>query len=151
MPISLPVIGPAELVWKKKMSKEATEVAVAVVFAPDGRFLMSSRPEGKVYAGYWEFPGGKVEAGETVEEALKREMKEELDCGIEDCREVLVTTFTYPHATVRLHFIQCRMTSDAPTCMEGQKYRFCSLEDLPSPILPATLPVLEQVVTAGTL
>ena len=132
------------------MNKEATEVAVAVAFAPNGRFLMSSRPEGKVYAGYWEFPGGKVEAGEGVEEALKREMKEELDCEIEHCREVLVTTFTYPHATVRLHFIQCEIAPDSLHCMEGQKYRFCTQKDLPAPILPATVPVLNQVTTRKT-
>ena len=58
------------------MTTKPTEVVVAVAFDKDGRFLMTSRPEGKVYAGYWEFPGGKVEAGETLEEALVREMKE---------------------------------------------------------------------------
>ena len=60
------------------MTTKPTEVVVAVAFDKDGRFLMTSRPEGKVYAGYWEFPGGKVEVGETLEESLAREMKEEL-------------------------------------------------------------------------
>ena len=107
------------------MTTKPTEVVVAVAFDKDGRFLMTSRPEGKVYAGYWEFPGGKVEAGETLEEALVREMKEELGVQVTDCREVYSTVFTYPH--------------------EGQTYRFCTLEDLPHPILPATEPVLAQV------
>lgn len=70
------------------MTTKPTEVVVAVAFDKDGRFLMTSRPEGKVYAGYWEFPGGKVEAGETLEEALVREMKEELGVQVTDCREV---------------------------------------------------------------
>lgn len=70
------------------MTTKPTEVVVAVAFDKDGRFLMTSRPEGKVYAGYWEFPGGKVEAGESLEEALIREMKEELGVQVTDCREV---------------------------------------------------------------
>ena len=87
------------------MTTKPTEVVVAVAFDKEGRFLMTSRPEGKVYAGYWEFPGGKVEAGETLEEALVREMKEELGVQVTDCREVYSTVFTYPHATVHLHFL----------------------------------------------
>ena len=58
------------------MTTKPTEVVVAVAFDKDGRFLMTSRPEGKVYAGYWEFPGGKVEIGERPEDALKREIQE---------------------------------------------------------------------------
>ena len=54
------------------------DVAVGVLIDADGRFLLTSRPEGKVYAGYWEFPGGKLEAGEAVEAALARELHEEL-------------------------------------------------------------------------
>ena len=62
--------------------REITEVAVGVLVAADGQFLLTSRPEGKVYAGYWEFPGGKVEAGESVEQALARELHEELGIAI---------------------------------------------------------------------
>jgi 8-oxo-dGTP diphosphatase len=54
------------------------DVAVGVLIRPDGDFLLTSRPQGKVYAGYWEFPGGKLEAGETVEQALRRELVEEI-------------------------------------------------------------------------
>lgn len=75
------------------MTTKPTEVVVAVAFDKDGRFLMTSRPEGKVYAGYWEFPGGKVEAGETLEEALVREMKEELGIAegfIQRCSRILM-------------------------------------------------------------
>ena len=119
------------------MTTKPTEVVVAVAFDKDGRFLMTSRPEGKVYAGYWEFPGGKVEAGETLEE--------ELGVQVTDCREVYSTVFTYPHATVHLHSQHCRLNPEELKGLEGQTYRFCTLEDLPHPILPATEPVLAQV------
>jgi 8-oxo-dGTP pyrophosphatase MutT (NUDIX family) len=58
--------------------REPVDVAVGVLIDADGRFLLTSRPEGKVYAGHWEFPGGKLEPGETVEQALRRELHEEL-------------------------------------------------------------------------
>ena len=63
------------------LDRPVVDVAVGVLIRANGDFLLTSRPEGKVYAGYWEFPGGKLEAGETVEEALARELQEEL--GIE--------------------------------------------------------------------
>ena len=58
--------------------RKVVDVAVGVLIGADGRFLLTSRPEGKVYAGYWEFPGGKLEVGESVEAALARELNEEL-------------------------------------------------------------------------
>ena len=61
------------------------DVAVGVLIDPDGCFLLTSRPAGKVYAGYWEFPGGKLEAGESVESALRRERSEERRVGKECC------------------------------------------------------------------
>ncbi|MEI7495819.1 MAG: NUDIX domain-containing protein, partial [Betaproteobacteria bacterium] len=61
------------------------QVAVGVLIRSDDSFLLTSRPEGKAYAGYWEFPGGKLEVGETVAQALKRELQEEIGITIEDC------------------------------------------------------------------
>jgi 8-oxo-dGTP diphosphatase len=58
--------------------RKVVEVAVGVLIRADGQFLLTSRPAGKVYEGYWEFPGGKIEAGETVEQALRRELQEEI-------------------------------------------------------------------------
>lgn len=127
--------------------KKPTEVVVAVLFDGAGHFVMSSRPAGKVYSGYWEFPGGKVEAGETLEAALKREMLEELNLRIENLKEVHSLTFTYPHDTVHLHFIQCEAPGQKPESKEGQEFGFFTLEDLPDPILPATVPVLERVTS----
>ena len=80
------------------------DVAVGVLIDADGRFLLTSRPEGKVYAGYWEFPGGKLEAGETVEQALRRELHEELGITIGAAHPWKIELMDYPHARVRLHF-----------------------------------------------
>ena len=80
------------------------DVAVGVLINPEGQFLLTSRPEGKVYAGYWEFPGGKLEAGEAVDQALRRELQEELGIVIGAAHPWKVDMMDYPHALVRLHF-----------------------------------------------
>ena len=84
--------------------REPVEVAVGVLVDGDGRFLLTSRPTDKVYAGYWEFPGGKLEAGESVEQALRRELHEELGITIGPAQPWKTELFDYPHALVRLHF-----------------------------------------------
>ncbi len=119
------------------------DVAVGVLLRPDDRFLLASRPDGKPYAHYWEFPGGKLEPGESVEHALARELHEELGIDIGPVRAWIVREFEYPHAHVRLHF--CRVTSWTGElhAREGQLFRFCALDDPPDgPLLPATVPVL---------
>ena len=86
------------------MSK-IVEVAGGVLLRANGQeFLLAQRPEGKVYAGYWEFPGGKVETGESVRDALIRELQEELGITVTACSPWLSREFTYPHARVRLNF-----------------------------------------------
>jgi 8-oxo-dGTP diphosphatase len=72
-----PIRADAHLPRQDGGARAAVEVAVGVLIRPDGR-LLTSRPPGKVYAGYWEFPGGKLEPGESVEQALRRELHEEL-------------------------------------------------------------------------
>ena len=121
------------------------EVAVGILLQPDGRFLLTSRPPGKVYTGYWEFPGGKLEAGESVEQALARELHEELGVVIEPAavtrwREQCVD---YPHALVRLHF--CRVTAwrGALQMREGQDAAWERLPVGVQPVLAGTLPVLQ--------
>ena len=81
-----------------------TEVAVGVLVRADGALLLSTRPPGKAYAGYWEFPGGKIEVGESVEQALRRELIEELGITIGAAQPWKVTEYDYPHALVRLHW-----------------------------------------------
>ncbi len=88
----------------KPASRQPVDVAVGVLIDAQGRFLLTSRPDGKVYAGYWEFPGGKFEPGETVEQALRRELHEELGITIGAIEPWHVELVDYPHALVRLHF-----------------------------------------------
>ena len=124
-------------------SRPVVDVAVGVLIRPDGRFLLASRPEGKPYAHYWEFPGGKLEPGETVATALARELHEELGVEITAVNPWVVREFEYPHAHVRLHFCRVVDWQGEPHAREGQAFRFCSLDDLPAgPLLPATVPVL---------
>ena len=91
------------------IERTPVDVAVGVLIERDaagreGRFLLTSRPEGKVYAGYWEFPGGKLEAGESVHDALARELHEELGITIGASHPWKDLVMDYPHARVRLHF-----------------------------------------------
>ncbi len=124
-------------------SRSVVDVAVGVLIRTDGRFLLASRPAGKPYAGYWEFPGGKLEQGEAVRHALARELHEELGIDIGAVHPWVVREFEYPHAHVRLHFCRVHRWSGVPHAREGQQLQFASLQDLPTgPLLPATVPVL---------
>ncbi len=119
-----------------------TEVAVGVLIDADGRFLLTSRPEGKVYAGYWEFPGGKLEVGESVEEALRRELIEEIGVRINAMHAWKTQLVDYPHALVRLNFCKVFEWSGQLQMHEGQKYRWERLPVQCEPVLPGTVPVL---------
>jgi 8-oxo-dGTP diphosphatase len=124
-------------------TRRPVEVAVGVLIDTEGRFLLTSRPAGKVYAGYWEFPGGKLEPGETVEQALARELHEELGITIgpaERWREEIVD---YEHARVRLHFCRVRAWQGAFQMREGQAMAWQRLPVQVMPVLPGTVPVLQ--------
>jgi len=120
-----------------------TEVAVGVLLRPDGQFLLTSRPAGKVYAGHWEFPGGKVEAGETVEQALARELREELGIEIGGAQRWKVEIFDYPHALVRLNFCKVFDWTGELQMLEGQQMAWADLPVQVKPVLPGTIPVLQ--------
>jgi 8-oxo-dGTP diphosphatase len=122
--------------------RAAVDVAVGVLIAPDGRFLLTSRPAGKVYAGHWEFPGGKVEPGESVEEALRRELQEELGITIGHAEPWQVTLHDYPHALVRLHFCKVVDWQGDFEMREGQRMAWQTLPVQVAPVLPGTVPVL---------
>lgn len=124
------------------MSRKHTEVAVGILIRGDGALLLSTRPEGKPYAGYWEFPGGKIEAGETVEQALRRELQEELGIMIAAAEVWKVTEHDYPHALVRLHWCKVTQWTGDFEMREGQTMRWQQLPLDVSPVLPGALPVL---------
>ena len=122
--------------------RPVTDVAVGVLLLPDGAFLLTSRPEGKVYAGYWEFPGGKLEAGETVEQALRRELHEELGITIGAAELWKTQMVDYPHALVRLHFCKVREWEGELQMREAQSCAWQRLPVVVQPVLPGTVPVL---------
>ncbi len=123
--------------------RKVTEVAVGVLVQPDGRFLLAQRPGGKPYEGYWEFPGGKLEPGETVEAALARELHEELGLDITECVRWHVLEHDYPHAYVRLHFCKVTAWRGDPVGREGQAFSWQTVPVTVEPLLPATIPVVE--------
>jgi 8-oxo-dGTP diphosphatase len=120
------------------------EVAAAVMEAPDGRVLMARRPAGKDYAGWWEFPGGKVEPGETPRHALERELTEELGIRVTQAWPWLNRAFVYPHAHVMLRFFRVTDWEGEPHPHEGQELAWTQAA-LPAvdPILPANGPILK--------
>lgn len=119
-----------------------TEVAVGILVGPDGRFLLTSRPPGKAYAGYWEFPGGKLESGETVEQALRRELQEEIGITVNGVQAWRSSIVDYPHAMVRLHFCKVFSWEGELNMREGQRYSWEPLPVCCTPVLPGTVPVL---------
>lgn len=138
MPESLADGGSVEA----RESRNPVDVAVGVLIDAQGRFLLTSRPAGKVYAGYWEFPGGKVEPGESVEQALARELHEELGITIGASQRWHEEIVDYPHARVRLHFCKVFAWSGLFDMREGQTMAWETLPVRSRPVLPGTVPVL---------
>ena len=123
--------------------RKVVEVAVGVLIQADGRFLLTSRPAGKVYEGYWEFPGGKLESGESVEAALCRELQEEIGITIGAVHPWKVEMVDYPHALVRLHFCKVFDWVGELQMREGQSFAWQLLPVEVTPVLPGTVPVLD--------
>ena len=123
--------------------RKHTEVAVGILLREDGAMLLSTRPTGKPYAGYWEFPGGKIEAGETVEQALRRELIEELGVTIGPVEAWKVTEHDYPHALVRLHWCKVHEWTGAFEMREGQTMAWQHWPLQVKPVLPGAYPVLQ--------
>ena len=119
------------------------EVAAAVIQRADGSFLLAQRPAGKVYAGWWEFPGGKVEAGEPAERALVRELHEELGIEAHTTYPWLTRMHVYEHATVRLNFFRVLDWTGEPQAREKQALLWQAIDaPIVAPMLPANAPVL---------
>jgi 8-oxo-dGTP diphosphatase len=119
------------------VNSPVVEVSAAVLQRPDGSFLLAQRPAGKIWAGHWEFPGGKVEAGESTRDALVRELREELGITVITAYPWITRVFTYPHATVRLSFFRVTAWQGELYPHEGQQF---SWENPPQPPLGKNLP-----------
>ena len=124
-------------------ARPITRVAVAIIERRVNgahEVLLAQRPAGKAYAGYWEFPGGKIEPGESVIQALIREIDEELGICIVTAAEWRVERFSYPHAHVELHFCRTRDWQGKPIGREAQAFRWQSPSAIQvAPLLPALL------------
>jgi 8-oxo-dGTP diphosphatase len=129
-----------------------TEVAAAVIERADGTFLLAQRPAGKPYAGYWEFPGGKIEADEDARAALARELREELGIEVRDATPWITRVYAYTHATVRLHFFKVTAWDGEPQRLEDQDIKWQRVEapDV-APMLPANSPVLAALALPAVM
>jgi 8-oxo-dGTP diphosphatase len=131
--------------------RPVVEVAVGVLCDSTDSILLGQRPDGKPYAGYWEFPGGKVEAGESVFQALFRELAEEIGIQIQDALEFMVIEHDYPHAYVRLHVCLVKKWDGQIKSLESQALHWITKSQiiegiLPvSPVLPAASPMLDKL------
>ncbi len=134
------------------MTKKITHVAAGVLIKPSGEYLLASRPHGKPWAGWWEFPGGKIEAGETPEHALIRELKEELGIVPTRIQSWLQRVYDYPEMhdsparTVHLHFHFVTAWQGELTPHEGQQFAWQQPDNLTvSPVLPANAPIMKAL------
>ncbi len=139
----VPLVADAHVERVGGSERPVVDVAVGVLIRPDGYFLLTSRPQGKVYAGYWEFPGGKLEAGEDVVQALRRELHEELGIDIGEPLLWKTQLVDYPHALVRLNFCKVFEWHGVLQMREGQDFSWQQLPVCVTPVLPGAVPVLE--------
>ncbi len=131
---------------KSTESPSIVEVAAAVLQRPDGSILLAQRPVDKIWAGYWEFPGGKLEHGETTHQALVRELKEELGIEVTVAYPWITRVFNYPHGTVRLSFFRVTEWRGELHPHEGQQFAWQVAPEVNvSPVLPANVPVLRAL------
>lgn len=126
-------------------ARPRVNVAVAVMQRADGRVLLAERPRGKSSGGYWEFPGGKFDAGETAEQALARELREEIGIALDRAQPWLTYEHDYPGKRVRLHFFRVTAWHGTPHGREGQRV---SWEDPEAPAVAPLLPANQRVLRA---
>ena len=129
-------------------TRPLVQVVAGILLDKNGRYLLSSRPEGKPYAGYWEFAGGKVEAGESDFQALQREFEEELGIRILAATPWLTKVHSYEHAHVRLHFlwVEADQWAGEIQSREGQKWAWQKAGDFTvAPMLPANSALLRSL------
>lgn len=139
-----------------QIEAKLTRVSAAVILRHDGsEYLLAQRPPGKAYAGYWEFPGGKVEAGESFAEALVRELQEELGVTVTAMTPWITRHFVYPHARVEIRFFRVTAWTgdlhphehtDTAWLASGGMAGGKDLDQMPvAPVLPANTPILRAL------
>jgi len=129
------------------VSDDVVRVAAAVIVRRDGQVLLAQRPVGKVYAGYWEFPGGKFEPGETPRHALDRELREELGLNVRRAAPWLTQRYVYPHAHVELNFFRVFEWAGEPVGHDGQAFAWQTPGAFTvEPLLPANTLVLRALL-----
>lgn len=142
-PSAAPLMADTDVAREGGAARTLVDVAVGVLIRPDGDFLLTSRPAGKVYAGFWEFPGGKLEPGESALQALQRELLEELGIRIGRATAWKVQEVDYPHALVRLNFYKVFDWRDELQMREAQNFAWQRLPVQVTPVLAGTVPVLQ--------
>ena len=132
---------------------QTIDVAAGIIWR-GGLFLAAQRPTNKIMEGYWEFPGGKLEGNDSPEEALKRELAEELGIGVSEASYWQCVEHHYAErkVTVRLYFFHVTEFVGEPCPVEGQNLRWVSPDEAPDlGFLPADASVLEQLLSLGKL
>lgn len=127
-------------------SAATLHVVAAVMYDAAGRVLIAQRPAGKFLAGKWEFPGGKLEPGESAEAGLARELAEELGVQVQSCRPLLSVRHDYPHARVELATLLVERYAGEPAGREGQALKWVRPAELyTEDLLPADRPIVDRL------
>lgn len=129
--------------------RELNVVAAALVDESSGSLLLARRPEGKNLAGMWEYPGGKIEAGETPREALARELKEELNLNVSrgDMISFAKTVFEYETFVLRMELFVCKRWTGEPTPTEGQRIAWVNLKTVGTDAENYPMPPADDVLS----
>lgn len=106
------------------------EVTAAVIEGPDGRFLLARRKKDSFLGGLWEFPGGKREPGESLEECLARELREELGVEVAVGEHLVTLKHEYTHFRITLYLFRCRPVAEEPRCLECDEVRWVTVEEM---------------------
>ena len=130
------------------MTEPSRIIVTAAVIERCGAFLVTRRQRGTHLEGYWEFPGGKQDEGESLEDCLRREIREELDTDVSLGARLLSCAHTYPSRTVELHFFAAELLGE-PRAVLGQEMRWVAREELKSLQFPPADDELIELLTAS--
>ena len=133
-------------------SKPHVHVTAGLIWRQDGCLLITRRPEGRHLSGYWEFPGGKQEGHESLEDCIAREIKEELGLKIKVARHLLSVPYEYETRQITLHVFNCFSVEGQPQSLEGQEIRWIRLDEFSRYVFPpADRQVIEFLMHSASL